>query len=417
MIEKMLLLLQYDIYHYMKRMRGQNMKRIIKIAVLILSYLIFFTSGLPDLSSGTLGWELVGKSGFNSGRAKGFSLFVNDDIEKVILVGYISQSKGNGAVVRRYNEQDNRWPKVGDDHICDGAVEDIGVSFNASLQSRDYYVAYKDLANGGRATVMKCNKEKNVWEPVGQKGFTTGEVIDLKFILDNLYPHVAFIDKDNGRAPLVMSYMDDEWHKLQVDENDVISHKQASELAFCIDRGVNYVAFADRQVGDRLTVMKWDMPWIAVGKKGFSDARINYPDIVVERNRKAKVTRAYVAFQDYAHDKKLTVMINDNQAAEWQSLGEKGFTQGKVQHISLFVYKHIPFVAFSDCANEYKASVMFYHDQAWRFLGKAGFSGSGVSDIKLQIVDNTAYVGYIRTDKDKKIEVMSINLLSFINNN
>ncbi len=393
------------------------MNRTLKTGVLLFACLIFITGGLTDVSSGISEWELVGKSGFNSGRAVGFSLYVSDEIEKVILVGYISQSKENGAVVRRYDKQNNRWPKVGDDHICDGAVKDIGVAFNASLESRDYYVAYKDLANGGRATVMKCNKEKNIWEAVGKKGFSDGEVIDLNFILDNLYPHVAFIDKDNGRKPVVMTYMNDEWVKLQIDVDDDISQKQASELAFCIDRGVNYVAFADRQYDEKLTVMMFDMPWIAVGKKGFSDGRINYPAIFVERNRKAKVTRAYAAYQDYAHDKKLTVMINDNQAEEWTALGEKGFSQGKVQHILLVVYKHIPFVAFADCENEYKATVMYYHNEKWQFLGKAGFSESGVTDIKLQIADDIAYVGYIRTDTDKKIEVMKINLLEYIKHN
>ena len=108
-------------------------------------------------------------------------------------------------MVRRYDEEKNRWPKVGGDEICEGAVKDIGVSFNATLESRDYYVAYKDLANQGRATVMKCNKEKDVWEPVGRRGFTDGEVIDLTFIQDNLYPHVAFIDKDNGRKQKIYS--------------------------------------------------------------------------------------------------------------------------------------------------------------------------------------------------------------------
>ncbi|MBN1798459.1 MAG: hypothetical protein JW822_07770 [Spirochaetales bacterium] len=393
------------------------MKRLLKQYVIFCFLLLLTISSSTNVSSGISEWELVGKSGFNSGRAAGFSLYVSHDIEKVVLVGYISQSKGNGAVVRRYDEENNRWPKVGGDEICEGAIKDIGVAFNASLESRDYYVAYKDLENGGRATVMKCNKEKNVWEVVGKKGFTAGEVIDLKFILDNLYPHVAFIDKDNGRKPVVMTYMNDEWIKLQIDENDVISEKQASEPAFCIDRGVNYVAFADRTCGDKLTVMMFDMPWIVVGQKGISDGRINYPAIFVERNRKAKVTRAYAAYQDYARDKKLTVMINDNQAEEWTALGEKGFSQGKIQHISLFVYKHIPFVAFADCANEYKATVMYYHNDAWRFLGRAGFSESGVTDIKLQIVDDTAYVGYIRTDKDKKIEVQKINVLDYINTN
>jgi hypothetical protein len=382
---------------------------IMKPRYLFILCMVLFLLGISDVSSENTDWQLVGGSGINTDKAVGLSLYVNDRIEKVLLVGYIDKEKGDKAIVRRYDEQDNRWHKIGDTGICEGAVSDIGVAYLATLESRDYYAAYKDMSHGGRATVMKCGKDRNTWEAVGKKGFSDGEVLDMKFILDNLYPHVGFIDQDNGRKPVVMTFMDDKWVKLETSEQDLISEDKAAGLAFYIDRGVSYVAFADRKYNDRLTVMMFDMPWVAVGNKGFSDARINYTDIFVERNRKAQVTRVYAAYQDYAHDKKLTVMVNDNRG-EWHALGEKGFSPGKPQYISLAVYKHIPFVAFADCANEYKATVMYYGRDAWRFLGSPGFSEGGVSDVQLRISDGTAYVGYITTDKDKKVEVRKISL-------
>ncbi len=383
-------------------------KRITRRSLSILCMALFFW-GVADLSSENSDWQLVGGSEINTDRAAGFSLFVSTSVEKVLLVAYIDKEKGDKPIVRRFNEQDNRWHKIGEEEIADGAVRDIGVAYLATLEGSEYYLAYKDMANGGKATVMKRGRDGDTWKVVGQKGFTAGEVIDMKFVLDNLYPFVAYIDKENGRRPVVMTFMDDKWVTLQTNEKDLISGDKAGGPAFCMDRGVSYVAFADRKYKDRLTVMMFDMPWVAVGRKGFSDARINYTDIVVERNRKEKITRAYVAYQDYAHDKKLTVMINDNRG-EWRVLGEKGFSPGKAQFISLSVYKHIPFVAFADTANEYKATVMYYLDGAWRFLGRPGFSEGGVSDIQLRISGGTAYVGYITTDKDKKVEVRKIDL-------
>jgi hypothetical protein len=47
-------------------------------------------------------------------------------------------------------------------------------------------------------------------------------------------------------------------------------------------------------------------------------------------------------------------------------------------------------------------------------LGTAGFSAGGVSDMQLRITDGTAYVGYITTDKDKKVEVMKISLEEYL---
>jgi hypothetical protein len=323
------------------------------------------------------------------------------------VIGYVDRD--HRAVVQRYDANKDQWFTVGDENRSDGAVKDISVAYDTSNSGNTYYLAYKDKANKGRATIMQCDELKNRWGAFGQKGFTAGEVNELRMFVDNIYPVIAYID-DGNKKPVVMEYMDKEWVKLQDGEDDLISNGKAYNLAITANRGVRIVAVSDGAYDLKTSVFSFEPPWTPVGGKGFSDGRVNYLDVGSMYNKKTKTNRVFVAFQDFAHKKKLTVMYNDNNAPAWQALGEKGFTEGSPSSISLCVYRNTPFVAFADSAQKGAATVLYYYEDAWQVLGKAGLSETSVTSIHLAILDDTAYIGYITTDMEKRIEVRKIDI-------
>ncbi|MBN1523227.1 MAG: hypothetical protein JW904_01985 [Spirochaetales bacterium] len=363
-------------------------------------------------SEETAGWTKVSPLTLPEERAKEFSMIPMGYVQDGLVIGYIDTS-GNPFVMA-YSVFTKRWDYMGENIITDAKVSDIYVAYDFELDGPDTcFIAFEDSAQKGKATVMACDDKEKRWKVFGEAGFTPDKMEDFVFIDTSGGFRCAFLD--SSRKPrLLQISSDDTWFELRDGEKDTISEDRASQLALCeSDRHGPIVAFADRKQSDKVTVMEFKGSWQPLGNKGFSDGRINNLKIAGQYSRQSKRDRVFAAYSDWAHDKKLTVMYNENSSAQWLPLGGKGFTEGVPESLDIAVYKMVPFVAFADKAHDGAATVMYYFKDAWRAAGKPGFSETGVTDIEIKFDGDTAYVGYITTDRTKHIEVWRMDVEEF----
>ena len=117
----------------------------------------------------------VGLQTFSAGTAQYTSLAI--DPSGTPYIAYQDVANGSKATVMKYTN--GSWQIVGTAGFSAGAVDSDGVRYSyltalAFDPSGTPYFAYQDNGNGGKATVMKY--ASGSWQVVGAAGFTTAEV-------------------------------------------------------------------------------------------------------------------------------------------------------------------------------------------------------------------------------------------------
>ena len=103
-----------------------------------------------------------------------------------------------GSLSAPQNQAAPTWKVVGSAGFSPAGARDIHLSFNGSTP----YVAYKDFAKDGKATVMRFNG--TTWETVGNAGFSYGESSFTTLAFLGSTPYVAFQDHANEDKITVM---------------------------------------------------------------------------------------------------------------------------------------------------------------------------------------------------------------------
>jgi hypothetical protein len=110
----------------------------------------------------------------------------------------------------------------------------------------------------------------------------------------------------------------------------------------------------------------------------------------------------YVAYQDAANDYRATVMRYSGGA--WQNVGIAGFSDGQAEYTSLIVNDHgVPYVAYQDSSNGYRASVMKFEGGTWQYVGDPGFSEDQADFTSLGIYNDIPYVAYEDYNCNQKV--------------
>ena len=132
--------------------------------------------------------------------------------------------------------------------------------------------------------------------------------------------------------------------------------------------------------------------WNYIGSPRFS-GRIDNISLALDSSN-----TPYVAFRDVNNAYKATVMKYNGTTSSWEIVGAAGFSAGNAYGISLALdSSNTPYVAYSDTANSYKATVMKYNGSSWEAVGAAGFS-AGEADYPSLALDSggTPYVAFRR---------------------
>lgn len=150
--------------------------------------------------------------------------------------------------------------------------------------------------------------------------------------------------------------------------------------------------------------------WYPLGTAGFSTGVVQYTSLAIDNNG-----TKYVAYTDGANNDKATVMKYDG--INWMTVGSAGFSSGTAYATSIAVDNNgTPYVAFQDQGNNYKATVMKYSGTGWVAVGGAGFSAGAVHETKI-ILDKsgTPYVAFRDSANSAKATVMKFNGTNWIN--
>jgi hypothetical protein len=120
------------------------------------------------------------------------------------------------------------------------------------------------------------------WVSVGSERFTAGEAGDLSFAIDsNDIPYVAFIDVANSDKATVMKYASGSWSIVGTAgfSADGIGFPK---IAFN-SSNEPYVSFQDGANSNKATVMKYNgSSWDIVGTAGFSTDRATYSSLAID---------------------------------------------------------------------------------------------------------------------------------------
>ncbi len=331
------------------------------------------------------GWGPVGGVGFSERDTFYTSLSVYNGTPYVAVGFMLTVMKYTGNMTETDGQDNDGWEYVGGAGISDGGTYWISLS----VYNGTPYVAYQDVANSDRATVMEYTgnmtetdgQDNDGWEYVGGAGFSDGQAHYTSLSVYNGTPYVAYQDVANSYSATVMKYTGN-MTETDGQDNDGweyvgaagISDGWAYYTSLSVYNGTPYVAYLDVANSGRAMVMEYtgnmtetdgqdNDGWEYVGGAGISDGGAYYTSLYVYNGT------PYVAYQDGANSNRATVMEYTGNMTEtdgqnndgWEYVGAAGFSDGETDCTSLSVYNGTPYVAYRDVANSYRATVMKYH--------------------------------------------------------
>jgi hypothetical protein len=330
-------------------------------------------------------WEVIGVAGFSPGSIAYAALALDNGTP---YIAYTDIANANKASLMKFNGI--TWVNVGTPGFSAGLADSPSLVLNNGTP----YVAYIDGANGNKATVMKF--DGTAWVTVGTPGFSAGVIASPSLAVDNGIPYLAYQDLNNGFKATVMKFDGTAWVALGTPG---FSAGWIALPSLALDNGTPYVAYRDGTVSSKLTVMKYNgNAWIGVGTPGFSTGGAGYPSLGLDNGT------PYVAYVDNANNNKAIVMKFDGTT--WVTVGVPGFSTGQASFTSLAMENGTPYVAYTDVADGNKANVMKFDGVAWIAVGEAGFLASSVDSTVLAIKSGTLYLAYRDFANSGKASVM-----------
>jgi len=240
--------------------------------------------------------------------------------------------------------------------------------------------------------------ETKGWSYVGDPGFSNQSGSNVCLFLNNGTPFVAF---NVGATALVMKYTGSSWEYI----GDPVSGDTLGPLtgptAFFVNNGTAYLAVREEQFGTyggKVSVFKFSgVSWESVGERGFSAGTADYISLYVYNDT------PYVAFQDHVNNYGTTVMKYNNSS--WENVGAPGLSES-TSDISLSVQNGVPYVAYIGKG----ATVMKYNGATWESVGEQNFTPL-VDFLSFYIYNGIPYVAYsdVSTKDFGKCSAMKFN--------
>jgi hypothetical protein len=363
------------------------MKTILNIFSLTMIFflLLSIVGLLPTEAQAAALWEIVGVPGF-SGETVGYIALALDN--GVPYVAYTDVANSNKASVMKFNG--TAWVTVGTPGFSDGMANFPSLV----LDNGTPYVAYIDGANGNKATVMKF--EEGAWVTVGTPGFSAGVIASPSLAIDDGTPYVAYTDGANSNKASVMKFNGTAWVHVGAPG---FSAGWIALPSLALDDGTPYLVYRDGTISSKATVMKFNgSAWVTVGAPGFSAGGAGRPSLALDSDT------PYIAYVDNANSNKVSTMKFDGTS--WVIVGVPGFSGGEADFTSLALDNGTPYVAYTDVADSNTASVMKFDGAAWVTVGAAGFSAGSVDSTVLAVANGTLYVVYRDYANANKASVM-----------
>ncbi|MCC6323455.1 hypothetical protein IT400_01540 [Candidatus Nomurabacteria bacterium] len=198
-------------------------------------------------------WVYVGNSrfgGVGSGQddkvAYTSIVFDNNGIPYVVYVDSVDEK----PTVKKFNGK--TWIDVGNTSFTPGVAETTSIAIGTGNIP---YVAFKDVANGNKASVMKLDTKTNKWVFVNKEGFSPTEAYNIYLKIYNGIPYVAFnSDYNAGARVTVMKVNGTNW--IPVYNTDFSDGAASVQSLVMNKKGTPYVAYQDMVNKYAATVMR-----------------------------------------------------------------------------------------------------------------------------------------------------------------
>jgi hypothetical protein len=349
-------------------------------------------------------WFYVGNPGFSAGMVYDTSLAL--DSNNVPYVAYIDVENNYHLTIMKYKKSNNTWVSVGNVGFSEGTAGEPSLAFDSENIP---YVAYRSALNDEKIIVRKFNGIS--WDifPVGNQGFSAGAASDPSlFFNSNDVPYVAYTDIQNDHKATVMKFNGTNW--ITVGGTGFSNDKIEFPSLAIGPNNIPYVAYNDFVTNNttpkKATVMKYDIStnsWIRVGNV---ENRVLGVSLAVGSNN-----IPYIAYDDYAGNYYFKATVMKYVGDAWVLVGNEKFSASSVDEITLALdSENIPYVTYMDSGFENKATVMKYNDldNTWGLVGNVGFSAGAATHPSLVLDSyNVPYIAYGDNGYEARATVMN----------
>jgi|GEM_PF-1815966 hypothetical protein len=352
------------------------------------------------------GWLPVGMEGFAGPTFQEISIAFDSHQRPYIGFNDFEQINNATNSVSVMKFDGTTWTAVGDRNFPGGPAEYASLVLDSNDQP---YLAYVDQVNQGKATVMTYNG--TAWVPVGAQGISNTGVGLTSLAIDSsdtLY--LAYRNHGPPNKVSVKKFDGQQWVSVGSEE---FSQGSAEYLSLKVNsQGIPYIAYQDGANSQKLTVMKLNsqsQQWEEVGSKAFSDGSALWGTLAFDDS-----DTPYVGYADGARSLYQTVMKFNSQNDQWESVGEKGFSQADGGFVSFDVGPgNVPYIAFADNTFESQGriSAWVYDGSKWKQAGKVGFNdGAPIQSTGLRVNGNKVpYTAFLDGGNNSKITVMRLS--------
>jgi hypothetical protein len=336
-------------------------------------------------------WANVGAPDFSAGQTVGNSMLL--DASEHPWVAYRDDANGRKATVMKYDGAS--WSLVGTAGFSAGVADYTNIAMDDAGSA---YVVYRDSVNGRKATVMKFDGSS--WVTVGAPGFSAGEADYTSIAIGTGgVPYVAYSDWGNGQKVTVMKFNGSAWVNVGTPG---FSTSTGTFTRIAIDgSGTPYVVFRDYSLSQKVTVMKFaGTSWASVGSPGFSAREVFNTSIAID-----PVGSVFVAYSD--SDSRYSFVMKYSGTA-WSVFGggPVNGVLGASTASLILPSPDMPMVVITDSSHGWKASVMAYMGTSWLPFGTAGFSNQAEFTSIACRAGGLPYIVYSDVDNSGKATVM-----------
>jgi hypothetical protein len=351
------------------------------------------------------GWENVGPS-INSASESALALG-SDDVPYVVYRSSNSPYKLTG---KKFNG--SSWEDLGSTNFTNG--NSYYVTATIGLEDA-FHVFYTDAASGSKGSVMSY---------IVPNLPPTFEFTDPNGLMDKADTsfEIKWTDEDELDDASIALYYDDD----NVDEDGTLIVENLSEddetdsyvwdTTALADGSYYIYAILDDGKNDPVTVYSTDTvtvdhsntatDWETVGERGFTQAETHNGSSTAV----APDGTVYFAYANYANANKLNVQKFNGST--WTIVGSADFTANIAYDIDIAVSSvGVPYVVYKDAANSNRATVQKFNGSTWEFVGPVGFSdGSTVAYIRITFDSNDVpYVIYRDVSLSNRATVKKFN--------
>ncbi|MGB3008176.1 MAG: hypothetical protein WBC06_16805 [Chitinophagaceae bacterium] len=328
-------------------------------------------------------WTTVGFTGLSNGSASYTSATIGAGGNM-----YVAYKDNNNKVTVRKNIS-GTWDIAGNEGLSSGTADFISLTYNTADSKP--YVAYKDGANSGKATV-KFLAPDNAWTTIGTEGFSTGSTSYTSLAISTTgTPYLAYADVTLANRSIVKAFNGSSWVNTG---SQPVSTGSATCISLALSTaGTPYLAYtdADISVANKAIVKTFNgSNWVNVGTQPISSGIASHISLGVAPGS----VNPYIAYADANNSNRATVKTYNGTA--WVDVGPAGgFSAGTASNLSLaFATDATPYLAYQDGANGNRLTVKKFTAGVWTTVISEGISAGTAGNISLVIGNDIPNVAY-----------------------